>query len=133
MKYLFLTLILFTLDSVAGDISLKYVRLLFEKSVTDETCCKNLIADLNKYNESNTTFSAYKACATMIMAKHCFNPFKKLSYFNEGKALLEKCISSQPENPEIRYLRFTVQSSAPRFLCYNKSLQEDKDFLQRHY
>ena len=134
MKYLFATFMLFHSASFAGEIQLNDVRLMFEKSVIDETTCRNLIADLNKYNEANnTTFAAYKACATMIMAKHCFNPFKKLSYFNEGKLLLEKCISSQPENTEARYLRLTVQSSAPRFLCYNKSLQEDKDFLQSHY
>lgn len=117
----------------AGDTQLNDVRLLFQKSIIDEATCKNLIAVLNQYNESdNTTLAAYRACANMMMANYCFNPFSKLSYFNEGKSLLEKCIAKESSNIETRYLRFTVQSSSPDFLGYNKSIQEDKDFLLKH-
>jgi len=134
MKNLLVLLMLFNSGLFTGDIQLNDVRLLFQKSVTDKASCKKLVAVLNQYNESNnTTLAAYNACATMTMANYCLNPFSKLSYFNDGKSLLEKCIIHQSENIEVRYLRFTVQSSSPIFLGYNKSIQEDKDFLLTHF
>lgn len=64
-----------------------------------------------------------------MMAKYVSNPFRKLSYFKGGKQLLEKCVSADTENAEIRYLRLTVQSNAPSFLGYNQSITVDKQFL----
>ncbi len=130
MKYLIVLFLIFSSNLIAKDIQLNDVRLLFEKSATDEASCKILLAALNHYNESNnTTLAAYKACATMMMANHCFNPFSKFSYFKKGKSLLEKCINHESENIEARYLRYAVQSSSPKYLGYNKSIQEDKEFL----
>jgi hypothetical protein len=134
MKNLIVLFLFFHSAIFAGDIQLNDVRLLFQKAATDKAACKKLIADLNQYNETDsTTFAAYKACATMMMANHCFNPFSKLSYFNDGRFLLEKCITHQSENIEVRYLRFTIQSSSPDFLGYNKSIHMDKNFLLNHY
>ena len=130
MKYLIVLYLLFSSNLIAKDIQINDVRVLFEKSATDEVSCKILLAALNHYNESNnTTLAAYKACATMMMANYCFNPFRKFSYFNKGKSLLEKCIIQESENIEARYLRYAIQSSSPRYLGYNKSIQEDKEFL----
>lgn len=130
MKYLFFLFMFFNSGLLAVNIQLSDVRLLFQKSANNEDSCKKLMTILNQYNESNSsTLAAYKACATMMMANYCFNPISKLSYFNEGKSLLEKCIAKESSNIETRYLRFTVQSSSPSFLGYNKSIKEDKDFL----
>jgi hypothetical protein len=63
------------------------------------------------------------------MAKYVSNPISKLSKFNEGKSLLEKCIEKDGKNVELHFLRFTVQSNAPKFLGYNSSLLLDKNFL----
>lgn len=116
--------------SQAMDVSLNEVRLLFNKSATNEACCKKLMNVLNVYNETNNaTLAAYKACATMMMASHMLNPFRKFSYFNNGKELLEKGVAADIENAEIRYLRFTIQSNAPSFLGYNQLISNDKYFL----
>lgn len=133
MKYLVIILMFFKANLFASGIQLNEIRLQLQQSVSDENSCKKLISELNIYNEfNNTTFATYKACATMIMAIYTINPFNKLLYFKEGKTLLEKCIAKQSFNIEIRYLRFTVQTSAPSFLGYNKSINEDKDFLLRN-
>lgn len=116
--------------SYASEIPLNEVRLLYNKSVTNKGVCKKLLHVLNSYNETNNpTLAAYKACATMIMASHLFNPISKLSNFNQGKELLEKCVTIDNENAEIRYLRLTIQSKCPAFLNYNNSILNDKTFL----
>ena len=60
------------------------------------------------------------------------NPFTKYNYFTEGKALLESSIQRDPTSPELRYLRFAIQSNVPLFLNYRKDLNEDKLFLQNY-
>ena len=130
MRNIIWLFILFCSSSHAMDIPLNEVRLLFNKSATNEESCKKLMSVLNQYNETNnSTLAAYKACATMMMANHVFNPISKLSNFNQGKELLEKCVAADKENIEIRYLRFTIQSKSPAFLGYNNSISNDKEFL----
>jgi len=130
MRNIIWVFILFCSSSHAMDIPLNEVRLLFNKSATNKDSCKKLMSVLNQYNEtSNSTLAAYKACATMMMANHVFNPISKLSSFNQGKKLLEKCVADDDENTEIRYLRFTIQSNVPSFLGYNNSISNDKEFL----
>ncbi len=130
MRNIIWVVILFCSSSHAMDIPLNEVRLLFNKSATNEESCKKLMSVLNQYNETNnSTLAAYKACATMMMANHVVNPLSKLSSFNEGKELLEKCVAADKENTEIRYLRFIIQSNVPSFLGYNISISNDKTFL----
>jgi len=131
MRFLMLiiTCFIFTSGS-ANNPSIEEIRYLYQKAAKEEILCKKLLVSLQIYNESNnTTLAAYRACATMIMAKYVSSPINKLSKFNEGKNLLEKCINKDNRNVEIRFLRFTVQCNAPKFIGYNSSLLLDKNFL----
>jgi hypothetical protein len=109
---------------------LNEARILYKRAVGEEQTCKKLIQALGSFNETNNAaLAGYRACATMIMASHVFNPVSKLSYFKEGAQLLEKCIKADMQNIEIRYLRFTVQCNAPSFLGYHSAIYDDKKFL----
>jgi hypothetical protein len=106
------------------------VRTLYQQAPTDEKACRSLIEILKPYNETNDAlFYGYKASATMIMAKHVFNPFSKLSYFNKGKNMMEKAIATAPQNVELRFLRFAAQTEIPSFLGYKEDIKNDKKFL----
>lgn len=131
-KLFFLLLIVFVTKSYAYIPSTNEVRILFQQSAIKEDSCRKLLSILHLYNETNNTLLAgYRACATMIMAKHVFNPFRKLSYFSSGKNLLEKSIGMDKENIELRFLRFSIQTEVPSFLGYNSSKEQDKIFLLR--
>ena len=131
MRLLFLLISYFFItNSYANNFTIEQVRELYQKSSKEEISCKKLIGSLQPYNENNnTSLAAYRACATMIMAKYVTGPINKLSKFNEGKKLLEKCIEKDNRNLEIRFLRFTVQSNAPKFLGYSSSMLLDKNFI----
>ena len=111
-------------------ISKEEIRLVYIQAASDESACKKLLryCDENKMSDKYLQ-SGYSACARMMMAKHLFNPLSKLSYFQEGKQLLEKAIENAPENIELRFLRFSTQCHAPHFLNYHGKLLEDKIFL----
>lgn len=110
---------------------LQTIRDLYQKAPEDESKTIELINKLQG-SDIGTTLQGYKGAATMLMAKHAFNPYQKVKYFNEGKAILEKAIQSDKNNIELRYLRYTIQVNAPSFLGYQSNMNEDKTFLQQH-
>lgn len=112
--------------------SLNTVRTWYQNSSTDKKSCEKLVETLKPFNEKNNPLLlGYRASAIMTMAQHVSNPFTRLSYFNEGKPLLEKAIAAAPDNVELRLLRYNIQANAPSFLNYNKALKADKAFIQQ--
>ncbi|MDX2174592.1 MAG: hypothetical protein SFY56_15920 [Bacteroidota bacterium] len=73
--------------------------------------------------------SAYVAVAEMTSAKYKLNPISRLSAFNSGKKLLESAIKADSLNPEIIFIRYTIQTQVPSFLGYSKNISRDQEFL----
>ena len=71
----------------------------------------------------------YKGIACMMAAKEGINPYTKLREFNRGKAMIQEAVKRDPQNAEIRFLRYGAQTNAPSFLGYNKNVEEDEAFL----
>ena len=133
-KVFFVGLLFCATTSFANTPTIGEVRSLYEKSVNDESACKKLIEILSPYNEnSNPLFAGYKASAIMMMAKHVFNPFSKMSYFKKGKKILENAVKADDKNVELRFLRFNAQTHIPSFLGYNNDIDRDKTFLENSF
>ncbi|MEO7292841.1 MAG: hypothetical protein ABIW34_07050 [Ginsengibacter sp.] len=133
-KLIFLLTLFFSIKSFAVDPSVTEIRTLYQDAAKHESSCKKLLSVLNSYTEKNNTLLAgYKAAATMMMAKYCFSPFSKISYYNKGKNLLERSIEADKYNIELRFLRFAVQTNIPFFLAYKGAINSDKSFLIKHY
>ncbi|MEJ7693739.1 hypothetical protein [Daejeonella sp.] len=125
-------MVILSWDYSKNDPTAHSVRIKFHKSTSSEKTCKDLIKQLEPYNEKNNPLLlGYKGGATMLMAKHAFNPFSKLSYFKKGKGMLEKAIQVDNNNVELRFLRYTIQTNVPLFLGYNGDLVKDKQFLHQ--
>lgn len=115
------------------NVDIASVRILFLKAVSDEKACKQMIRLLAPYDEKNPLLLGYKGSGTMIMAKHVFSPFSKLSYFKKGKQMLESAINTDETNFELRILRFTAQTNMPSFLGYNDDIEKDKKFILSNF
>jgi len=81
---------------------------------------------------------AYVAALESVKSKHAFWPFTKLKYFNNSMDIFEKVVERNPENLEIRFLRFTILHYVPSFLGRSKEREEDtaviiKELLKRDY
>jgi hypothetical protein len=63
------------------------------------------------------------------MAKHVMSPYKKINYFKTGKDVLEQAIQKEPLNVELRFIRFSIQCNAPKFLDYHSNINGDKVLL----
>ena len=106
------------------------LRDLFEKASIDEVANNELYKATKSYSlKTFPLYYAYNAAAEMTLANHAAWPTTKLSYFNAGKVRLEEAVQYQPNNVEIRYIRYCVQQGCPFFLGYAANLSEDKKFI----
>lgn len=105
------------------------VRNLYKKAAEEEKAAEKLLKFTAESKEEDPLMHGYHGVAQMMMAKHVGNPFKKVSYFNRGKEFFSEAIESDPDNVELRFLRFTVQAETPGFLNYKQDLPEDKSIL----
>jgi hypothetical protein len=125
IRWLFLFFILTAFNS--SQLSLTEVRIAYEKSVHNEQTAVNLLDYLTSSN--NPTLIGYKGAVTIVMAKHVMSPYKKINYFKTGKDVLEQAIQKEPLNVELRFIRFSIQCNAPKFLDYHSNINGDKVLL----
>lgn len=115
--------------------SLSEYRALLKSGENSETATKNLISKSETaYHETKKPiYRGFFAVGKILMAKHTFNPFKKMSYFNEGKNHLEKAIKEDPKDLELRLMRLITQEKIPKMLNYSQQITEDRNYLTREY
>lgn len=116
---------------VHTNIDLDAVRSGYTKAVDDKNLCGEMIQNL-KSMQNNNVCLAYLGGYQTIWANHVFNPFSKLKTFKEGKKNLERAVNREPQNPEIRLVRLSVQKNAPSFLGYRNDIEKDKSFIRKN-
>ena len=65
------------------------------------------------------------ATARMMRAETQFNPLAKLQTFLAQRDPLEAAIAADPDHPELRLFRLSIQWSVPFFLDYAANMDED--------
>lgn len=112
--------------------SLESLRDNYEKGYEDEDFLTEEIQRLEGKQKS-VEEEGYLGAMQMLMAKHHWNPIRKLSYFNEGKGTLDAAIEQNPKNIELRYLRLINQLETPDILGYKSSIVKDKQMLMKGF
>lgn len=119
------------MNVLLSGIGLDYVRSNYDKAVTNKNLCAQMIEDL-KPVKSEPLYLAYLGGLQAIWANHVFNPIAKLNTFREGRRNIEKAVLNEPNNVEIRFIRFSIKKNAPFFLGYYPNIETDKEFLKMH-
>ena len=110
--------------------ALDEVRTQFVQSVEDSDKAKDLYDKLdNEKASSNSLYLGYFGATEALLAKHHWNPYKKLDYLAKSQKTLQRAISKSPNNLELRFLRFSIQHYIPTFLGQSKNLAEDRDVI----
>jgi hypothetical protein len=90
---------------------------------------------LNKLLQEDTGSAlelAYMGATEALQAKHHRNPFRKLQFVKQAQEILSQAVVLDPQQVEIRYLRFSIQHHLPSFLKVQDHWKEDKDMMLRH-
>lgn len=113
----------------AQQVSLNTARETYFGMRVDECNALRLSDNFEKSPPANAVLKAYYGAASAAAPACLGNPAKKIAYFRKGKQLLADAVRLQPDNFEIRFLRFATQSKTPSFLGYDQHIGEDKRFL----
>jgi len=112
------------------DFDITRIRALYQSAPTVKSDALELGRSLLPVDStSRPLLVCYKGASEMIMAKYMLNPLMKLERFNNGKYLIEKAISRDTLNIEMRFIRYSIQCNIPKFLNYNDAINRDKSML----
>lgn len=123
---------LICLCTAPDPMSLDQVRAGYTQAVSDKEMCKEMIKELSKLKSQSATHLAYLGGLQTIWANHVFSPISKLRTFKEGKGNIEQALKLEPDNPELRFIRLSVQKNAPSFLGYSANIKEDVKFIMEN-
>ncbi len=104
------------------------LRRHYEQAAADKTAGEKFYKLLADYNDRDALVLGYKGAAEAIRARDA-SMFNKMSYVQDAARTFEQAVSLDPQNPEIRFLRFSVESNLPAFLGLSKHVDEDKEML----
>tara|TARA_B110000467_G_C18332734_1_gene494687 strand:+ start:3187 stop:3678 length:492 start_codon:yes stop_codon:yes gene_type:complete len=132
-KLIVLGIIFCPLLAKSAETSLLKIRSLFYQA-TEKVDSAYLLNEIliDSLTSTDLTLRGYKGMSLMLLSKHSYNPYKKIDYFKKGSSMLDKAIEEDKENIELRYLRYTVQYSAPMILNYRSALSADLSFIQHN-
>ncbi|MFT2010910.1 hypothetical protein ACMA1I_19705 [Pontibacter sp. 13R65] len=140
MRIFLLTFLLFvagaTLGNKINNYNLSELRKQYLAASQDSEAGKNFYQLMSDYKEKEPVLMAYKAVSEATMAKYVWNPYQKLKHLKQSAAIFEEAVQLENRNPEIHFLRFTVEHYVPRYLNLSGHLAEDKkvilDSLKAH-
>ncbi|OWP63008.1 hypothetical protein CDA63_11555 [Hymenobacter amundsenii] len=131
LKYLFLTLFLTfsTLVSTeANPYAVPHLRRQYQQAATNKEAGEKFHKFMAAYTQQNAVVLAYKAAAEAIRARDA-SMFNKLTYVQQASKQFEQAVKLDADNPEIRFLRLSVESNLPSFLGLSQHVDEDRQFL----
>ena len=109
------------------------VRKSYYLAVESEENLKAFETMLINFSNPDNTILGYIGMSFMLKAKYAWLPNDKWAYFNKGKKFLESAISQDPNNIELKFMRFCIQNNTPSFLRYNKNLETDKWYIFKSF
>jgi hypothetical protein len=104
------------------------LRRHYELAAADKTAGEKFYKLLADYKDRDALVLGYKAAAEAIRARDA-SMFNKLTYVQDAARTFEEAVGLDPQNPEIRFLRFSVESNLPAFLGLSKHVDEDRELL----
>ncbi|MCS7018211.1 MAG: hypothetical protein RMJ87_03685 [Cytophagales bacterium] len=80
-------------------------------------------------HRNNPLWIAYYGALQTLQARSIFNPLEKLQLTKRSQETLARAVALDPENPEIRFLRFSIQLGLPTYLNLSHHLAEDRRII----
>ncbi|WP_139362263.1 hypothetical protein [Hymenobacter sp. CRA2] len=116
-------------DAHTTPYALPKLRQHYRQAAADEAASRRFYELMNAYTERDAVVLAYKAASEAIMAKHTGGLFDKLDRVKSASRQFDHAVQLNPRNPEIRFLRFSIESNLPGFLGASKHVDEDREML----
>jgi hypothetical protein len=109
--------------------ALKELRRLLYESDNSKATGDRFYKKMQHYNGQEPVVLAYKGASEAIRAKYAGNPMAKLNHLKAAHRFFEQAVASDRTNPEIRFIRYSVESNTPKILNMRQNLQTDKKII----
>lgn len=106
------------------------VRTQFFNAAKDPALREALLERMEESSDRSPLMTGYIGATKALVAEVKVNPYSKYAHFTDGVEMLEEAIKKDPDNGELRYLRFMIQVNTPDFLDYHDKIVADKKFIQ---
>lgn len=98
----------------------------YQIAAKDEDEAEAFLELMDKYKGKDPVVTGYKAVSNAIMAKHAWSPYSKIKYLKNCSNIFEQAVKLNPQNPEVRFLRYSIEYNIPKYLNMSQNLEEDK-------
>jgi|SRR5690606_8129588 len=82
-----------------------------------------------RYEGNEPIIMGFKAVSEAVMAKHAWGPYNKLKHLRSSASLFKQAVERDPDNAELRFLRYTVEYYIPRYLNMSSHVEQDKKMV----
>lgn len=112
------------LTFIHGDMA--SIRELYTLAIYSKEATTQLLDELENTTLEEPLKYAYKGATYALLAQFQGNPYSKLESVKTGSSLLDDAVIAAPNNMEVRYLRYSIESNIPSFLPYRKHIAQDE-------
>lgn len=127
MRHFFALILLFSSSiTFANDqVDIRQLRQRYYAAVQSSSVTEKLYGELKKQTKPSPIILAYIGSLEALKAKHALNPYYKIQYLKAADQTMRKAVKADPDNLEIRFLRYSYQYYVPEFLGYSEEKKED--------
>jgi hypothetical protein len=101
----------------------------YQKAVDSELIAQKIWEASQRYAGDKAIIHAYGAASRALLSNHSWNPLEKLKMIKESMKLFRRAVRMDSLNPEIRFLRFSIQVALPGYLKMADEVEEDKKMI----
>ena len=130
MKYILVLLFFVNFTNAQSDV--KDIRKIFLLSSDSQLKCSQLNKMTSEKVNESPIYRSYNIVSKIIESKYLINPLKKVKVFKENTKRLDSLLVIYPKILEIRFLRYSIQSNAPKILGYTNFVSEDYEFIMKN-
>ena len=102
------------------------IRTAYRTALTNNNHVNTFESACKSHSQTDAVANAYYATALALRARANIFPTTKLSLANQAHDQLNSAATLQPQNLEIRFLRYSFEYGTPSFLNMKKNMLVDK-------
>lgn len=106
--------------------SIPELRRQMLRAISSPKVVDSLYNNLHNDSPKQPLVVAYLGALEALKAKDSWNPYNKIRFLNLSGKTVAKAVTASPDDMEIRFVRFSIQTNLPHFLGLNKDLDADK-------
>jgi len=114
--------------SASSPYHLAALRRHYQQAAADKTAGEQFYQLMASYDQRDPVVLGYKGAAEAIKARDA-SLLDKLHYVQSAAHTFEQAVALSPQNAEIRFLRFSVETNLPSFLGLSTHIDEDRHVL----